>query len=131
MATAILDGMSLDQLRSVLKGELLTPGEAGYDEARRLFNRLIDRRPAAIARCAGTDDVVAAINLARLSGVEVSVRGGGHGVTGVALAEGGLTIDLSAMKKIEVDPRTRVARAEAGVTWGEFDAATQKPMDWP
>ena len=125
MATAMLDGTVLDQFRKTLKGELLTPAEAGYDEARRLFNRLIDRRPAAIVRCADADDVAAAIDLARKTGIEVSVRGGGHGVTGAALVENGLTIDLSAMKIIEVDPKAGIARAGAGVTWGEFDAATQ------
>ena len=106
-------------------GQLLHPGDEGYDAARSVFNGSIDRHPALIARCRDADDVAAAIALGRAEGLEISVRGGGHGVTGAAVAEDGLMIDLRQMKRIEVDPDTRRARVEPGVTWGELDAATQ------
>jgi FAD/FMN-containing dehydrogenase len=107
-------------------GEQFRPGGAGYDEARRVFNGMIDRSPALIARCSSADDVVLAVNLARERGLDVSVYGGGHGVTGAAVCDGGLCIDLRGMKGIAVDPAARTVRAEAGLTWGEFDAATQE-----
>ncbi len=105
--------------------ELLTSADPGYDDARRVWNGAIDRRPAAIARCARADDVVAALRLARERGLLVAVRGGGHGVAGLAVCDDGLVIDLSPMRGISVDPRARTARAQAGVLWGELDAATQ------
>ena len=125
MATATVDYATIGRIRNGLRGEVLSLGSTGYEQARKLFNGLIDKRPFAIARCLDAADVVAAVNLARASGLEISVKSGGHGISGSALTDGGLTIDLSAMKKIEVDPKTRTVRAEAGVTWGEFDAATQ------
>jgi FAD/FMN-containing dehydrogenase len=125
MATASVDRASIGQFAKGIRGEVLGPGTIGYESARKLFNGLIDKRPFAIARCIDAADVVAAVNLARTSGFEISVKSGGHGISGSALTDGGLTIDLSAMKKIEVDPARRAVRAEAGVTWGEFDAATQ------
>lgn len=96
-----------------------------YDGARRLFNGMIDRRPALIARCANANDVAQLVNLARDRGLPLSVYGGGHGVTGSAVCEGGVVVDLRGMKSIVVDPALRTVRAEGGVTWGEFDAATQ------
>ncbi len=106
-------------------GELLRPGDPGYDEARRIHNGLVDKHPALIARCSGVADVVAAVSLARDQGFELSVRGGGHNVAGRAVTEGGVMIDLSAMKGIHVDPAARTARAQAGVTWGELNRETQ------
>ena len=106
-------------------GELIGPGDAGYDEARKVFNGMVDRRPAVIARCTSAGDVAAAIRLARDNHLPLSVRGGGHGVTGSAVVDGGVCIDLRGMKGIEVDPVGRTVRAEGGVQWGEFDAATQ------
>ena len=106
-------------------GELLTPSDAGYDEARKVWNGAIDRRPALIARCRETADVVAALRLARERGLPVAVRGGGHGVSGMAVCDDGLVIDLSPMKRIAVDREARTARAQGGVLWGELDAATQ------
>jgi FAD/FMN-containing dehydrogenase len=113
-------------LRERFRGALLRPGEEGYDEARRVWNGAIDRRPALIARPAGADDVVAAVRFARERDLLVSVRGGGHAVAGHAVNDGGLMIDLSAMKAIRVDPVARTARAAGGVLLGELDRATQR-----
>ena len=103
----------------------MRPGAAGYDDARTIWNRMIDRRPALIARCAGADDVIAAVRFAREHDLLISVRGGGHNVTGHAVCDGGLMIDLSPMKATRVDPKTCVLRAEPGLTWKELDTATQ------
>ena len=115
---------SVQPLAEVLSGRILTPGDPGYDEARRIHNGLIDKHPAAIARCLHTADVVNAVNFGRSEGLEISVRGGGHNVAGRAVTDGGLMIDLSLMKGIHVDPAARTARAQAGVTVGELDRAT-------
>lgn len=106
--------------------KILRPGEPGYDDARRVHNGLIDKRPSLIARCGTTADVVAAVARARADGLEISVRGGGHNVAGKAVTDGGLMIDLSPMKTIGVDARARTARAQPGVTWDEFNIATQE-----
>jgi FAD/FMN-containing dehydrogenase len=111
--------------KASLRGESLTPGEPGYDAARVVFNRLVDRHPAIIARCAGAADVVACIEFAREQGLPVSIRGGGHSIAGKAICDDGLMIDLSAMKGIRVDPATRTVRAEPGLIIGEFDRETQ------
>jgi FAD/FMN-containing dehydrogenase len=108
------------------RGTLFHPGDGEYDEARKVFNGMIDRRPALIARCTSASDVVAAVNLAREQGLPLSVYGGGHGVTGSAVVDAGICIDLRGMKNVAVDPKARTVRAEAGATWGEFDAATQE-----
>jgi FAD/FMN-containing dehydrogenase len=115
----------VETLREVFRGEVLDPGDDGYDAARAIWNGAIDRRPACIARCTGVADVVAAVGFARERGLLVGVRSGGHGVGGHAICDGGLVVDLSAMKGIRVDPATRTARAEAGVLWGELDRETQ------
>lgn len=112
-------------LQARLQGELLRPGDGGYDAARMVFNAMIDRRPALIARCAVAADVVAGVQFAREQGIPLSVRGGGHNVAGTAVCEGGLMLDLSLMKGIQVDPGRRIARAEPGLILGEFDQATQ------
>src|SRR5436190_8726115 len=119
-----LDG-SLDELRRALAGGVLVPADAGYDAARRCFNALVDRRPAVIARCAGAADVATAFEFARAHGLEVAVRGGGHNPAGHCVCDGGLVIDLSQMRRVEVDGHARIARAEGGATWLDFDAATQ------
>ncbi len=106
-------------------GEILRPGEAGYDEARRLFNGLIDKRPALIARCLGEADIADAVAFARDAGLEISIRGGGHSVAGRAVTEGGMMIDLSLMKGIHVDPSTRAARVQPGVNWSQLNRETQ------
>jgi FAD/FMN-containing dehydrogenase len=110
-------------LEEVLSGPVLTPGDLGYDEARRVHNGLIDRHPALIARCLHTADVAEAVNVGRSEGLEISVRGGGHSVAGRAVTEGGLMVDLSLMKGIHVDPTRSSVRAQAGVTVGELDSA--------
>jgi len=115
----------IDDLRIRFRGALLRPGEEGYDEARRVWNGAIDRRPALIARCAGADDVVQAVRFARERELDVSIKGGGHAVAGHAVCDDGVMIDLSLMKAIEVDPSAGTARAAGGVLWRELDAATQ------
>ena len=109
---------------SGFSGELIHPSDPGYDDARAVFNAMIDRRPVLIARCANADDVVAAVQLAQRENLPMSVYGGGHGVTGAAVVDAGIVCDLRGMKAIAVDADARTVRAEAGVNWGEFDAAT-------
>ena len=106
-------------------GEILRPGDPAYDAARTLHNAMIDRRPALIVRPGDSADVLRALEFARRQGLEVAVRGGGHNVAGKALCDDGLVIDLSGMKRMQVDPAARRVRAEAGLTWGEFDRETQ------
>lgn len=112
-------------LRSLLRGELLTPQDAGYDAARTVWNAMIDRRPALIARCRGVADVITAVTVAREQELLVAVRGGGHNVAGNAVCDGGLMIDLSLMKGIRVDPAARTVRVEPGCLWREVDHETQ------
>ncbi|MFY9531297.1 MAG: FAD-binding oxidoreductase [Candidatus Acidiferrales bacterium] len=116
---------AIQKLRSSLRGQSFCPGEQGYDTARAVPNALIDRRPAIIARCSGAADVIACVRFAREHDLLVSVRGGGHSVAGKSVCDGGLMIDLSAMKGIRVDPAKRSVRAEPGLTLGEFDRETQ------
>lgn len=111
--------------RTRLGGVVLQPGDVGYEEVRRLWNGMVDKRPAIIARCASAEDVRQALRFARDTGLDVAVRGGGHSIAGASSCDGGFMIDLSPMKGIEVDPVGRIARAGPGVLLGEFDAATQ------
>lgn len=113
------------KLKASLRGELLRPGDETYDEARKVWNGMIDHRPALIARCAETADVVETVKFARENDLLVSVRGGGHNIAGKAVCTGGLMIDLSRMRSVAVDPLARTARVEGGATLGELDAATQ------
>jgi FAD/FMN-containing dehydrogenase len=124
-ASAGLEKTSIETLKASLRGELLQPDDDGYDSARRVWNGMIDRKPALIVCCAGVGDVVTAVNFAQTHHLLVAVRGGGHNVTGNAVCEGGLVIDLSHMKGIRVDPVKRTAWAEAGLTLGEFVRETQ------
>jgi FAD/FMN-containing dehydrogenase len=125
LARSAVMASHLNGLRQAIEGEVIRQGDRAYDEARKVWNGAIDRRPAVIVRCAEVSDVVAAIRFARERDVLVSVRGGGHAVGGHAVCGGGLVIDLSPMRAIEVEPSRRTARAEAGVLWGEFDRETQ------
>jgi FAD/FMN-containing dehydrogenase len=120
-----LDEATVQGFKTSVRGLLLRPGDAGYDEARTIWNGMIDRRPALIARCAGGTDVITAANFTRTHNLLLSVRSGGHNVAGNAVCDGGIMIDLSPMKSVRVDPATCTARAEPGLTWGEFDRETQ------
>ena len=108
----------------VIKGKILTAGDAEYDNARKVWNGMIDRKPALIAQCINADDIVECVHFARKNNLVVSVKGGGHNVAGNAVCDGGLMIDLSKMKEIKVDVANRTATAEPGVILREFDAAT-------
>jgi FAD/FMN-containing dehydrogenase len=116
----------LELLTETFSGELIRPGDPRYDESRAVFNAMVDRRPALIARCATTADVVAAVQFAQESGLAVAVRSGGHSVAGFGVCDGGIVIDLGGLKTIEVDPAAKTVRAGGGVLWGELDAATQE-----
>ena len=116
----IIEDVAVQELRGDLVGPLLCLGDDGYDETRKVWNGMIDRRPALIARCAGVADVIAAVNFARAHQVLVSVRGGGHNTPGIAVCEGGLMIDLAGMRSVRVDPVQRTARVEGGATWSDF-----------
>ncbi len=111
----------MQDLQASLRGALLQPGSAGYDDARKIWNGMIDRQPALIACCSGTADVINSVNFARTHGLLVAVRGGGHNIAGNGVCDGGLMINLSGMKSVRVDPVNRTARAEPGVIWGEFE----------
>jgi FAD/FMN-containing dehydrogenase len=116
---------SLGELRGSVAGTVIGPTDATYDDARRCFNALVDRWPAVIVRCLGPDDVAKAFDYARTEGLEVAVRGGGHNPAGHCVLDGGLVIDLSVMRRVDVDRAARVARSEGGATWLDFDSATQ------
>jgi len=114
----------LGALRGRLAATLLEPGDAGYDDSRRVFNGMIDRWPAAVALCASVEDVRRAIAFGREAGLPIAVRGGGHNVAGNGTCEGGLLISLAQLRGVAVDPARRRATAQGGATWGDFDAAT-------
>lgn len=113
------------ELATTFRGQLLRPSDAGYEDARKVHNGLVDKRPALIARCRGVADVAAAIELARRLDLEVAIRGGGHNVGGRATVDHGLMLDMSLMKGIRVDPQRKTVWAQGGVTWGELDRETQ------
>jgi FAD/FMN-containing dehydrogenase len=115
---------TIDRLRQGLRGEVIAPDDDAYEEARKVLNAMIERRPAAIARCSETADVVAAVNFARENGLDVAIRGGGHSVPGFGTVDDGIVIDLSGMQGVTVDPERRTARAQGGATWGIFNDAT-------
>ncbi len=125
MVTTQLDTTAVEALHTSLRGPLVTPSDPSYDETRQVHNGMIDKHPQLIARCLDAADIAKAVNFARQKNLEVAVRGGGHNVAGNAVCEGGLMIDLSLMKAVDVDAKARTARAQAGVTWGEFNHETQ------
>jgi FAD/FMN-containing dehydrogenase len=120
-----LDETAVAELRKRFRGELLLPTDAGYEAHRRVWNAAIDRYPSLIARCTGTRDVVEVVKFARERDLTVSVRGGGHNIAGLAVWDGAVMIDLSRMKGVQVDAVARLARAQGGVTWGDYDHETQ------
>jgi FAD/FMN-containing dehydrogenase len=120
-----LDEEAVSTFAAGTRGPVLRPGDAGYDDARSIWNGLIDRRPALIVQCTGAADVVDAVDFAREQELLLSVKGGGHNVAGNAVNDGGLVIDLSQMRGVHVDPATRIVRAEGGATWGDADRETQ------
>jgi FAD/FMN-containing dehydrogenase len=122
---AAVDKAAIAELEGALNGTLLRPESAGYDETRKVWNRLVDKRPALVCRCADADDVAHSVRFAREHELVVAVRGGGHNIAGNCVCEDGLMVDLSPMKGIRVDPGRRTARAEPGLRLGEFDRATQ------
>jgi FAD/FMN-containing dehydrogenase len=117
---------ALEALRAIFRGELIQPGDAGYGEARHVWNGMIDRRPALIARCADENDVIAAVSFARDNDLRIAVRGGGHNVAGHATVDDGIVIDLSPMKAVQVDAAAHVARVQGGATLADVDHATQE-----
>jgi FAD/FMN-containing dehydrogenase len=122
----LIESRLADQFSKHMKGELLRSGDEGFDDARKVWNGMIDKRPALIARCVDTDDVMACVNFARENELLISVRGGGHNYAGKAVCDDGLMIDLSLMKGIEVDPANSTVKAQAGLKLGEFDRETQR-----
>ena len=117
---------TVEQLREQVRGEVLTPGDAGYEEARKVFNAMIDRHPGVVVRAVNAGDVVAAVNHARENGLDLAVRGGAHSVPGFGTVDDGVVIDLSGMRGVRVDPANRRARAEGGATWADFNSATHE-----
>ena len=124
-SAGLLDVSALAELRQGFRGAVIEPGAPEYDEARAVYNAMFDRRPAVILRPAGTADVIRAVGLARLSGLPLAVRSGGHSLAGFSSVDGGIVLDLRGLKGIRVDPKTQTVRAQAGLDWGEFDRETQ------
>jgi FAD/FMN-containing dehydrogenase len=118
-------GDPFGRLRKQLRGDLLSPGATDYEAARRLWNGMIDHRPAAIARCISAEDVRMAVLFGAETGISLAIRGGGHSISGASSCDAGLVVDLSAMRQVDVDPKARIARADPGVLLGAFDLATQ------
>src|SRR5215218_8179248 len=125
MSTTLDDGR-VGALAGQVSGLVVSPRDAGYDEARAIHNGLVDRRPALIVRCRTTADVIAALEFARSAGLEVSVRGGGHNVAGRAVTDGGVMISLADMTDVAVDPASATAVAQGGATWAELNTATDE-----
>src|SRR3984957_4037083 len=119
-----LNAQNVTEFKANLRGTLVQPCEGDYDTVRVVWNGMIDRRPSLIARCHGVADVIASVDFARLHGLRVAVRGGGHNAAGYAVCDGGLMIDLSPMRAVRVDPKARRAWVQGGATWGDVDHET-------
>jgi FAD/FMN-containing dehydrogenase len=115
---------TIDRLRSSLRGQVITETDEGYEDARKVLNAMIEKRPTAIVRCSEIADVVAAVDFARENELDLAVRAGGHSVPGFGTVDGGLVVDLSGMQRVDIDPERRTARAQGGATWGVFNDAT-------
>jgi FAD/FMN-containing dehydrogenase len=118
------EGDEIQKFAEGLRGELIIPADAGYDEARSVYNAMIDKKPGAIVRCENVADVIASVNFARQNNLDLAIRGGGHNGAGLGMVDDGLVIDLSPMNGIRVDPQARTVRVQAGCTWGKVDHAT-------
>jgi len=125
LTIGVLRDNEIQELKAQLRGALLTPEDAAYDETRKVWNGMIDKRPALIVRCTGVADVLTAVRFAREHNLLVSIRGGGHNIAGKAVAEGGLMIDLAGMRSVQVDPVARTVRVEGGATLGDLDHEAQ------
>src|SRR5690554_554453 len=125
-SSTTVDAAELEAFRAHLQGELLTPNQPGYEDARKIWNAMIERKPAAIIRCRAVEDIALAVDFARHHSLLISVRGGGHNIAGNALCEQGLMIDLSQMKAVQVDPEKQTAKVEPGATLADFDREAQK-----
>jgi len=117
---------TIDQLRERVRGSVTTPADGGYDEARTVYNAMIDRRPAVVVGATNTSDVAAAVDYARENGLPLAIRGGGHSVPGFGTIDDGVVVDLSGMREVSVDPAAQTARSQGGATWGDFNAATHE-----
>src|ERR1700735_1740787 len=122
--SADITAETLGQLAADLRGELIVPGDPGYDAARAVYNGMIDKHPAAIARCRDVADVIACVRFGRDHGIELAVRGGGHNAAGLGVADDALVIDLSLLRSTTVNPAEHTVRVDAGCTWGDVDHAT-------
>src|SRR5437867_6902847 len=129
-ANASIPEATLTAFKEGLRGRVAVPGSADYEQARPIWNAMIERRPALFARCAGAADVMRSVHFAREQGLPLAVRGGGHNIAGNALCDGGLVIDLSPMKSVRIDAGARLARVEPGVTLAS-STARRRPSGWP
>lgn len=125
MSHAIVNAGTVEALARRVRAELIGPDHREYDASRSIFNAMVDKYPAAIVRCATIDDALSCIDVARACNVPLSIRGGGHNVAGNAICDGGLVIDFTQMRRVDVDPENQTATAEPGTTWADFDRATQ------
>jgi FAD/FMN-containing dehydrogenase len=116
--------IQIDQLRSTIRGTIVLPGDSAYESARKVYNGMIDKRPAIIVRCVDVADVIAAVDYGRTNNLLIAIRGGGHSGAGLGTCDGGLVIDLSPMKGVRVDAAARTVRVGAGCVWGDVDHAT-------
>jgi FAD/FMN-containing dehydrogenase len=116
--------LSLDQLRDHVRGPIIARGTEGYEDARRVYNAMIDKRPQVVIRPRDVGDVMAAVSYARENELALSIRGGSHSVPGFGTNDDGVVIDLSLMRSVRVNPKARTAHAEGGATWGDFNHAT-------
>lgn len=124
MQGTIINEKAIADLKGSIRGDIIASSDDRYDEARRVYNAMIDKRPAVVVRCSDVADVISAVNTARKEGLNVAVRGGGHSVPGFGTADGALVIDLGRMKGIRINPNARTVRADGGCTWGDLNHAT-------